>query len=218
MKIVHQDEWLLAVDKPAGLPVLPTPNGEEKTLATKITRQFPEQKKIPDCGIVHRLDNDTSGIVLIARSVEIYETLRELWNTEAVKKMYLAIVLGKLKGDGDITTPIAHHPSKKKKMVPAGKSGRTAITHWKSKKVIGDYTLLEVSITTGVRHQIRIHLASIGHPLAGDSLYQKTKHHTQNPRGLTHHLLHLSQLVFPHPAKANVNLVLQSDPPFPSLG
>ena len=217
MKIIHKDEWLLAVDKPAGLPTLPTPEGQEETLAAKIAQQFPKQKEIPDCGIVHRLDNDTSGIVLIAKSTEVYQKLRDMWNTDAVKKTYLAVVLGKLKGTGTIDTPIAHHPSKKKKMVPDKKEGRPAATHWKSKKIIGDYTLLEVAITTGVRHQIRIHLASIGHPLAGDALYQQTKHQSQNPKGLNHHLLHLSQLVLPHPTKEKVSLVIQSDPPFPNL-
>ena len=214
MRLLYKDPWLFAVEKPAGLPTLSAPRGQPMTLSSEIAKQFPEQSAIKDCGIVHRLDNDTSGIVIVARSQKIYDRLREIWNTEAVQKIYHAWVIGDLEGSGEIDTPIAHHLRKKKKMGEHAE-GRPAITKWNCIRSQAPreetsrearhlmQTLLEISITTGVRPQIRVHLASIGHPIVGDSLYQRGEKMGDSLQ------LRLVQITLPHP-QTKATLQLQS--------
>lgn len=189
LKILYQDEAVIVVEKPAGVPCL----------AKKPSEQDPQtlegwlQKIHPRAKLVHRLDNDTSGIMVAAKTPEAHKKLREIWNTPLVEKKYLALVQGKTPAHGKIDTPIAHHPRKKKKMITGGLKAKAASTIYKTLKYLKDQSLIEVTITTGHRHQIRIHLASLGYPIVGDKIYQK------NPEGLPHHYLHLSQLTCPHP-------------------
>ena len=189
----------MAIEKQAGLPTLPLPRGKKQTLASELLHKFPELKKISDNGIVHRLDNDTSGIIIVAKTENVYGTLREVWNTDQVAKTYVAVVLGTLIGSGVLQIPIAHHPKKKKKMMINKQKGRLALTEWKTIRQDNDKTWIEVKIKTGVRHQIRLHLASIGFPIVGDLLYQKVKQRLLNPPGIDHHLLHLTKVDLIHP-------------------
>ncbi|MDO8518969.1 MAG: RNA pseudouridine synthase [Deltaproteobacteria bacterium] len=192
LKIHYEDPQILVLEKPAGMAVFPF-------VAEALTRLYPAQKKIGkplEAGIVHRLDNETSGLMVAARTDEIYEKLRDIWNTKAVTKEYTCLVHGKIPAEGRITLPIAHHPSKKKKMVVVKSGGREALTWYekiKTVKIGGEiYSLLSVRIKTGVRHQIRVHLAMLGHPIAGDKVYSKKK----SP--FLRQFLHLSRLELPH--------------------
>lgn len=187
MSILFQDETIVVLEKPAPFPSLSEKPGQknQKSLQGWLDR------KIPGAKLVHRLDNETSGLMVAAKTEAIYEKLRALWNTSAVTKKYSALVVGKTPHTGKITIPIAHHPKKKKKMLVGGKKGRPAITYFTTLSSDKNYTLLKVEIKSGVRHQIRAHLAFLGHPIVGDKVYGKpTKER---------HFLHLSFLEFPHP-------------------
>lgn len=214
MKILYKDRYLVVVDKPAGIPVYPLRDTDTGTIAQILEDRFPELRDagLPrQAGIVHRLDNTTSGLLVAARDRETHAKMRALWNTTAVVKTYISLVLGKMKKTTTIATPIAHHPSNKKKMVVCETAarkkewkGREAETRVVSKKIFAGpaesfYTLVEVRITTGVRHQIRIHLASIGHPIAGDRFYQNPTKRHDDRTGLGRPFLHLTRICLPHP-------------------
>lgn len=218
--ILHEDNDVLVIDKPAGMPSVSLTEGEQGTLAAWILEHFPAQAGIGngmrEAGLVHRLDNDTSGIVVAARSAEAFEHLRRQFEAGTVEKEYAALVVGHPPDAGDIEVPIAHHPRKKKKMVgctslaeattlkarPAHTSFR-AIEHFVGKTKEGAplrYALLAVTIATGVRHQIRLHLASQGWPIAGDPLYRNPRQRAADALGLTRQFLHASRIAFLHPA------------------
>ncbi|MDO8493803.1 MAG: RluA family pseudouridine synthase [Deltaproteobacteria bacterium] len=193
--VIYEDAAIIVVEKPAGIhscaakPEVHDP----KTVEGHLQQRFPNAK------LVHRLDNDTSGLLVAAKTKETFENLRKIWGSEAVTKKYLALVLGTTERQGKIETAIAHHPRKKKKMIIDGEKARPAVTIYKTIASSQDFSLLEVSIQTGVRHQIRLHLSSIGHPIAGDLLYQTTKDLTNDSANLNRHFLHLHEIEFPHP-------------------
>ena len=200
--IVYQDEALVVIEKPAGVPSCVLRQAQDDRLSVEEWLQ----KKIPGAKLVHRLDNNTSGLLAAAKTEKAFAKLRAIWKSPEVVKKYTALVLGRTPPSGTISIPIAHHARKKKKMVTGGKKAREAYTEFKTIRHFPpagghgkNYSLLEVKIQTGVRHQIRIHLASIGHPIAGDPLYQKTKFREQDILKLPRHFLHLSYLQFPHP-------------------
>lgn len=227
MKILYKDQRLVVVDKPAGIPVYPLRDTDTGTVAQILEERFPELRDagLPhQAGIVHRLDNTTSGLLVAARDPETYAKMRSLWNTPGVTKTYSALVIGKIKKETTITTPIAHHPSNKKKMVVCETAsrakdwkGRKAKTKVTSKKFLTDsngnsFSLVEARITTGVRHQIRVHLASIGHPIAGDKLYQNPVKRRDDHTGLGRPFLHLEQIGFDHPGTGKRTII---DAPLP---
>ena len=218
-RIIHEDASLIALDKPGGMPSASLKAGESDTLASWLLEKHPELKGLPkgeiEAGLVNRLDNDTSGIVVAARSTAAYEDLRKQFSEGAVEKEYLALVIGSPPEDGSIDVPIAHHPNKKKRMVACESDERTH--EWKGRpastkfRVMGrveltddggnsfEYALLRVSISTGVRHQIRVHLTHIGHPIVGDGLYRNPKKRASDRLGLRRQFLHASKLVISHP-------------------
>lgn len=219
-RILHADEAVLVIEKPAGWPAVPMEGGIERTLAAWIVEQFPVQKSIgpkaEEAGLCHRLDNDTSGLLVAARTDEVYRRLRQQFDEGAVRKEYAALVLGRPPSDGTIDLPIAHHPRKKKKMVVCSselqakewkaRPARTAFEmqaryRFEAKGVPAiEYALLFVTITTGVRHQIRAHLASVGHPIAGDRLYQNPRMRSADALPLMRQFLHATRIAFLHPA------------------
>lgn len=209
LEIHYDDEYILVVEKESGLPTVPVKNGKRPTLADLLIEKYPDLSKIgkkDEAGIVHRLDNQTSGLILVAKDNETYEILRkQILSPSHIKKEYLALVLGGPPKEESVTSSIAHHPRKKKKMV-ISKFGRSAITHFKvikryvSKNHETSYALLQIEIQTGVRHQIRSHMASLGFPLAGDNIYQNIKKkRQQDVLGLKRQFLHASKLGFTHP-------------------
>jgi 23S rRNA pseudouridine1911/1915/1917 synthase len=213
IKIIYEDDDLLVVDKPAGIVVFPEGQTTENTLIEALVEKKPELKKAGEAqryGIVHRLDKDTSGVLLVAKSSEALLFLQKQFKNREVEKKYVCLVEGEIKDDkGEIKTLIARSPKDGRKQkvylatafggVPpeAGKttapsSAREAITEYKVLEDFKNYTLLEVEIKTGRRHQIRCHFSYLQHPIAGDKLYSFKN--SKIPAGLTRQFLHAQKL------------------------
>lgn len=205
LKIIFEDSNILVVDKPAGIVVFPEGEGlksKEKTLIDYLTEEYPELKNVgeqPRYGIVHRLDKDTSGVLLVAKSTEALIFLQKQFKNREVGKKYVCLVEGTIKENkGEIKTLIARakgDPRKQKAYSENGlhpKSAREAITEYKVLERYKDYTLLEVQIKTGRRHQIRCHFSYLHHPIVGDKLYGFKN--SKIPSGLTRQFLHSAYL------------------------
>ncbi len=188
IKIIFEDENLLVVDKPAGIVVIPD-------LIDELIKKYPELKSVgetPRYGIVHRLDKDTSGILLVAKSTEGLIFLQKEFINRRVEKKYITLAEGEIKEEfGEIKNFIARSKKDFRKQVVSS-DGREAITKFKVLKRFEDYTFLEVQIKTGRKHQIRCHLSFLKHPIAGDKLYNFKN--SKIPEGLTRQFLHASYL------------------------
>jgi len=172
--ILYEDEDILVVDKPANLTVHPAPGHQSHTLVHAILSHLAAvSDSIQRPGIVHRLDKDTSGVMVIARNSKAHENLATQFKQHAVLKVYLTLVRGHLTPEeGVIEAAIGRDSSDRKKMAVAGDNrGRRALTRYKVIRYLGSYTLLEVMPQTGRTHQIRVHLAAIGYPVVGDATY-----------------------------------------------
>lgn len=204
IKVIYETSDFLAVNKPAGLLMHPISGVkfQEPTLAGWLLQNYPEVKNVGDNskvrpGIVHRLDKDTSGVIIVAKNQKYFEYLKNLFQKHQIKKKYLALVYGKLKSKkGIINKPISLKPGTTKRTVFGGKIKKEAITEYKVIKFLKSgekfFSLVEVLPKTGRTHQIRIHLASIGHPIVGDSLYGPKK----NVFDLDGQFLHAESLEF----------------------
>ncbi|MBU3934575.1 RluA family pseudouridine synthase [Patescibacteria group bacterium] len=205
--IIYEDNDVLAVNKPAGLIGFPEGNIKEKTLIDYLSEKYSGLKNAgiaPRYGIVHRLDKDTSGILLAAKTSQALFFLQKQFKNRTIQKKYLALVVGEVKDkNGDIETLIGRSlkDGKKQKVFLPGEPGsqnkRQAITEYGVLEKYDGYTLLEVTPKTGRKHQIRCHFAYIHHPIAGDKIY-KFKN-SPVPKGLTRHFLHASYLKFKLP-------------------
>ena len=205
IRIVHADEHIVVADKPPGMPSHPLKPQETGTAANALVGRFPELARVGPAlregGLVHRLDGDTSGLLLAARTDAAHTALRAQFAARTVEKGYLALVAGELQAGGEIAVPLAHDPQDSRRVRAASDPGwagahgaRPALTRFEPRERRRGFTLVDVEIATGVMHQIRAHLAFIGHPLAGDELYG-------GPRlaGLSRHFLHAARLGFAHP-------------------
>jgi 23S rRNA pseudouridine1911/1915/1917 synthase len=223
--ILYEDAAVIVADKPGLMPCHPLRPDERATVMNAVAAAYPETAEIFDKpregGLVHRLDNGTSGALMIARNREALAALREALRAGRVTRRYRALVTGRLEGAIEIATPIAHHAKNPRKMVVADSIGaaagssmglvsarhrsaaRPAFTRVEALSYEDGFTLAEVTPRTGNRHQIRVHLASIGHPLAGDALYGGAPY-----EGLAagRFWLHLAELEFDSPAGGRVKV------------
>jgi 23S rRNA pseudouridine1911/1915/1917 synthase len=209
LKILHADEALVAIDKPSGCPSHPLQPGERGTVVNALVARFPEcvdaSEEAREGGLVHRLDTETSGVLLAARTRPAWETLRRAFSKQEIDKHYLAVVTGPIAETGEVELPLRHRADHVEPALDG--SGREARTQFRALARSGDATLLEVRIDTGVLHQIRAHLAAIGAPVLGDGLYGGRSH-----PGLERFFLHASRLAFVHPM-TGVRLTVQAPLP-----
>ena len=203
LTIVHEDEHVLVVDKPAGMVVHPGAGVSRGTLAAGVLAHAPEVASVGGQrrpGVVHRLDKGTSGLLVLAKTAPAYYALVAQLGAREVTREYLAIVHGRMaRADGLVDAPIGRDPHHRQRMAirPAG-AGRRAVTRFSVLERFDDFTVVRCRLETGRTHQIRVHLASLGHPVAGDAVYGR------GLRGLPVDLegvaLHAARLAFVHPA------------------
>ena len=194
--VVYRDEWLLVVDKPAGVVVHPAPGHEHGTLAQGLVAAGARGGHRLRPGIVHRLDRDTSGLLVVARTEEAYQRLVAAMERREIRRTYLALLDGDLPQDaGTIDAPIGRHLRDRTRMSLHTAAGRPAVTHFEVLGRASGFTLAEVRLETGRTHQIRVHFAALGHPVAGDVQYGRRT----RPDGLSRQFLHAARLAFPHP-------------------
>ena len=170
LDIVYEDDALLVVNKPAGLVVHPGSGNWQGTLLNALLHHSPQLAGVPRAGIVHRLDKDTSGLLVVAKTLTAQTDLVRQLQARSVKRDYLAIVQGIVARDGTVEAPLGRHPTQRVKMAVVG-GGKPAVTHYTVLEHFAYHTLIRCSLETGRTHQIRVHMQSIGHPLAGDPVY-----------------------------------------------
>ena len=211
LNIVYQDQDLAVVFKPSGMVVHPAAGNETGTLVNALLRHLDNLSGIGGevrPGIVHRIDKDTSGLLLVAKNDMAHVSLSEQIKAHAVHRAYRAIVIGNLKADnGTVDAPIGRHPTDRKRMaiVPGG---REAVTHWTVLERLKGATLVECRLTTGRTHQIRVHMASIGHPVLGDPVYGPRKSPWPVSGG---QLLHAYRIGFVHP-RTGEEMIFEAEP------
>ncbi len=213
LRLLYEDRWLLAVDKPAGMPSHPLKPGETGTVANALAGRFPEVAaagdEVREGGLVHRLDIDTSGVLLAARDHSSWQAVRALFGERAVDKRYWALVSGPIGDSGGIDLPLRHKgDTRVEAALDGGEPGREALSEFRVLERSGGLALVEVRIRTGVLHQVRAHLAAIGAPVVGDSLYGG-----RSLPGLQRFFLHARSVELVHPATATT---LHVDSPLPA--
>lgn len=171
LDIIFEDQHLIVINKPAGLVVHPAAGNPAGTLLNALLHHAPELEKVPRAGIVHRLDKDTSGVLVVARNLRSHKHLVEQLQARAFEREYTAVVNDVLTAGGTIDAPIGRHPVQRKRMAVVTKGGKPAVTHYRVEQRFRAHTLVRVNLETGRTHQIRVHMAHIHHPLVGDPVY-----------------------------------------------
>ena len=219
LDIVYEDTSLVVINKPAGLVVHPAVGNWSGTLMHGLLHRYPDIAQVPRAGIIHRLDKSTSGLMVVARTLEAHTVLVASLQRREMSREYVALVEGGFVSGGTIEEPIGRHPVDRKKMAVV-RNGRHAVTHYRIRQRYLTHTLLDVKLETGRTHQIRVHMAHIRHPIVGDPVYGGRK---RIPKGLdeaTIELLHRFPrqalhawrlgLTHPHSGKA---LFWEAEPP-----
>ena len=200
LPIVFEDAAILVIDKPAGLVVHPGNGNEHGTLMNALLHHAPSLAEVPRAGIVHRLDKETSGLMVVAKTLPAQTDLVRQLQARAVKRHYLALVHGKVGAGGTVDAPLGRHPTQRIKMAIVKQGGKDARTHYEVRERFDACTLVECRLETGRTHQIRVHMASIQHPLVGDPVYglSHCKHATL--AAFPRQALHAWRLALIHPA------------------
>lgn len=209
LDVLFEDEHVIVIDKPVGLVVHPGAGNPTGTLVNALLHRDPSLNALPRAGIVHRLDKDTSGVMVVARTLVAHTALVAQLSAREVHRQYLAVVAGALVSGGTANAPIDRHPRDRIRMAVRD-DGRDAITHFRLRERFRAHTLLECRLETGRTHQIRVHMAHLKHPIIGDSLYGGS---LKLPRGATDELvaalrgfkrqaLHAETLEFVHPVSS----------------
>src|SRR5258707_7120338 len=198
LDVVYEDDDILVINKPAGL-VGHTRNGHWKgTLLNALLHRSPQLAAIPGAGIVHRLDKNTSGLLMVARTLRAHTELVRQLQARTVRRDYLAVVHGVVKLDGEVSAPVGRDPRHRTRMAVVA-AGRPALTRFKVTKRFSRATVLECSLATGRTHQIRVHMQSLGHPLVGDPVYRSRHPGDARAPRLQRQALHAVRLEFSHP-------------------
>jgi 23S rRNA pseudouridine1911/1915/1917 synthase len=208
--IVHEDEHVLVIDKPAGLVVHPGAGNPHGTLLNALLNHCPDLARLPRAGIVHRLDKDTSGLLVVAKREPVRLDLIRQLRERRVSRVYRAIVHGSLVAGGHVDAPIGRHPRDRLRMAVVP-SGRPAVTHYRVRSRYASHTELEVRLETGRTHQIRVHMAHLRHPIVGDPVYAGrafavpgAPELTLRIRAFPRQALHAELLSFEHPVAGQV--------------
>ena len=208
LNVVFEDEHLLVVDKPAGLVVHPAAGNRDGTLVNALLHHCGAGLSgiggVARPGIVHRIDKDTSGLLVVAKTDVAHEGLARQFAAHSIDRRYLAIVSGVPEAaSGTIDAPLARSSANRKKIaIVEGARGKRAVTHWRRLEILRDSALVEARLETGRTHQVRVHMASIGHPLLGDPVYGragKTHGKILKELGFNRQALHAAELGFTHP-------------------
>ncbi len=202
LDLLFEDDWILVINKPPGMVVHPAAGHDSATLAhalaARLERGEWEEGDLRP-GIVHRLDRDTSGVLVAARTREALRRLKRQFKERSTRKQYIALVWGVPDPpEGTIDAPIGRNPHHRKKMMVDPPQGRPAVTHYEVMEDLGGFAVLRLGIETGRTHQIRVHLASLGHPVLGDSTYGGVRKRGMPP-GIDRQMLHAEQLEISHP-------------------
>ena len=194
LDIVYEDQALMVINKPPGLVVHPGSGNPSGTLLNALLQHQPDLAQLPRAGIVHRLDKDTSGLLVVAKTLTAQTDLVRQLHARTVTREYLALVHGRVARNGKVEAPIGRHPVSRTRMAVLAR-GRHAVTHYAVLERFAQATLLRCRLETGRTHQIRVHLSSIGHPLVGDSVYGRRRAVPAFPR----QALHAERLGLRHP-------------------
>ncbi len=199
LAIVHEDAALLVINKPPGLVVHPGAGNWSGTLLNALLHHAPSLAGVPRAGIVHRLDKDTSGLLVVAKTLEAQTALVRQLQKRTVKREYLALVHGRVRAGGTVAAPIGRDRRHRTRMAVAT-GGREAVTHYAVTERFAHTTLLACRLETGRTHQIRVHLASLGHPLVGDPTYGGARRGDKIAAAFKRQALHAERLALDHPA------------------
>ncbi|WP_461518576.1 23S rRNA pseudouridine(1911/1915/1917) synthase RluD [Porticoccus sp.] len=220
LDIIYEDDEILIINKPPGLVVHPAAGNYQGTLLNGLLHHLPDNEHIPRAGIVHRLDKDTSGLMVVAKTLGAHQSLIKQLQARTVSREYLAIVQGHMTGGGTVDKAMGRHPQARTKMAVVDHAGKEAITHYRVVERFPGHTYIRVKLETGRTHQIRVHMASIGYSLVGDVTYGGR---LKLPKGASFELhdalrafkrqaLHATRLALVHPASGEL-MEWQTPPP-----
>ena len=199
LDVVHEDDAILVLNKPAGLVVHPGSGNWQGTLLNALLHHCEALVQVPRAGIVHRLDKDTSGLLVVAKTLTTQTHLVRQLQARSVHREYLALAHGRLTSGGRVDAPIGRHPTQRTRMAVTSGGGRDAVTHYRVQRVFEDCTLVSCRLETGRTHQIRVHMAHIGHPLVGDPVYGKRRGAKPLLAAFARQALHATRLGLIHP-------------------